>query len=181
MNAPFGYADFGEAVDGVDRLDGNLPVLVTGVTPASLTACGMGDLPMLMTPSHIRKALAPCAHGGHGISPSVLADLPGLLARPVAVWKSNISGRSCVLMDETDELGDPLVAVVSTGTGVDRGNRAIGIRRGSRVNFVLSVYGMTRAAGKVAAAASRGELLLLDRDRCESLRTRLPLRVDRAA
>ncbi len=175
------YKSFSEAVEHIYKLDGNLPVQVLQKTPKSLVACGMSDAPVLITVAHMKKALLPYEVGGHSIESGVLAALPELLTKPVAVWRAKERSRSLVLLDETDEFGDPLIAVIAVGTRVDRGNRAIGLRCGDSVNYVLSVYGKTRATRELAAAVHDNRLLLLNRIKYESLCARIDIRVDRAA
>lgn len=181
MSRSLKYKSFSEAVEHIYKLDGNLPVQVVRKTPKSLVACGMSEVPVLITVAHMKKALLPYEVGGHGIEPSALATLPELLNSPVAVWRAKERSRSLVLLDETDEFGDPLVAVIAVGTRADRGNRAIGLHCGDSVNYVLSVYGKMRATRELAAAARDGRLLLLDRIKYESLCARIDIRVDRAA
>lgn len=173
MKNPLGYTCFSEAVMNVSALDGNQPVLVAQTAPAALDACGMGGLPVLTTVSHIKKELLPQHAGGHGIDPGTLAVLPDLMSEPVAAWRPADPGRAVVLLDATDAFGDPLIAAVAVATRADRGNRAIGVRRGDEVNYVLSVYGRMRALGEAVRAAKDGSLLLLDRKKYESLCSRV--------
>lgn len=173
-----------DAIERPRDLDGNLPVLIDSKTSESLVSCGMANLPVLMTPAHVKKALLPLDRGGHGLTREALCGLPDLLSDPVAVFTTPpliAQDKLMVVLDLIDAKGDPVVAVIAPETRLFDSARALGLKSGDAVNFVLSVYGRCSAFTEMRMAASCGLAALVDRKRVESMEQGVFGRLEKAA
>ena len=136
------------------------PILVCSKTPEGITSLGVAQLPIVMTPCHLMRALRGGRGWGHGVPVELIANLPKYLNEPLAVYQSaSNKDRIMVILDGKDSTGSPVVAVISMNTEIDRPCDKHLLKAGDPVNFILSVYGRRKAWAEARAARSTGSLL----------------------
>lgn len=160
---------FADQVDEV--LAGTFPrgnALYLGKTADILTEVGLnGDLPMLTTAQHIRKANMPKndAKHQHGLERSQLQSLPQKIAAPVMILDSlNPASNSIVVVtDMVDKDASPVIAII----------RADGQGRYNDVevdtNFVTSYYGKGGFARFVQKNVNANTILFVNKKKAAKL------------
>lgn len=136
------------------------PILVCLKTPEGIISLGIPQLPVLMTPYHLMRALKGGRGWGHAVPVEMIANLPKYLNEPLAVYQSaSDKDRIVLILDGKDRVGSPIVAVISMNTEIDRPCEKHFLKAGARVNFILSVYGRRKAWAEAKEARSTGSLL----------------------
>lgn len=136
------------------------PILVCSRTPEGITSLGVAQLPIVMTPCHLMRALKGGRGWGHGVPVEMIANLPKYLNEPLAVYQSaSDKDRIVLILDGKDSTGSPVVAVIGMNTEIDRPCEKHFLKAGTPVNFILSVYGRRKAWAEAIAARSTGSLL----------------------
>lgn len=103
-------------------------------TPKVLTAVGMPQLPIYIPRDVVRKATNEVKHN---VMMSTIEELPKLLSKPVAVFKSKTTkGSLVVLIDAKDKSGRPVIVPIH-----------LNVKEGRlEVNKVASLYGDSRVS-----------------------------------
>lgn len=159
---------FAEQVDAALRgeLERNTAVYVMD-TPKVLRDIGLKDYPMLMTQKHIRdinhKKSPPNSHW-HGLSKTVIKELPNLIERPAIVMASASTAGDIVLVTtrlDSDKL--PIIVSIHPD-GQGRYNRM-----DVSSNFITSMYGKDEFESFVSNAIKENRILYNDKKRTKSL------------
>lgn len=137
------------------------PVAVLPGTPDALIGSGVPNLPICHTVRHIARETSVSGKSHrHGIAPELLASVPELLERPVAVFGVS-PGRLAVSLDALDGYGKPLVAYLDVAVPLEVGGG--GFHKGDLVNFMLSVYGRQSLLNEIRSSELAGECRVLDK------------------
>ena len=165
----YSIRDFAEQVDEVlaGTFDRTNAVFV-GNTPEILRKVGLnGDLPMLTTASHIRKAVLPKDERSHqhGLTEKQVKRLPQEIASPVMILDSlNENSNSVIVvtsMIDRDKM--PVIATIrADGTGTYNDVEV-------NSNFLTSYYGRRNFAGFIDRMVETDNVLYVDKKRATSL------------
>ncbi len=159
---------FAEQVDAALRgeLERNTAVYVMD-TPKVLRDIGLKDYPMLMTQKHIRDInhkKSPQNSHWHGLSKTVIKELPNLIERPAIVMASASTAGDIVLVTtrlDSDKL--PIIVSIHPD-GQGRYNRM-----DVSSNFITSMYGKDEFESFVSNAIKENRILYNDKKRTKSL------------
>ena len=160
--------DFSSQVD--DVLNGKFPrgnAVYVGTTPKILQDVGLnGNLPMLTTAKHIKKAVLPKDEKlhNHGLTVSQLKSIPEKIAHPVMIMDSLTEANSVVVVtDMTDSNGDPIVvAVKSDGKGMYNNVEIV-------ANFMLSYYPKANFHNFIDSNIEADTMLFIDKEKSRKL------------
>lgn len=154
-------------------------------TPNLLAEVGLYDLPMTFTQKHFRAAVdgSNPSHPGK-ISLADMKELPRLLSQPVAILGSNTNPMGAILVVTTakDSLNNPVVAAI-----LPEGSAEVDAHKGT-TNHILTVYGANHlhtpttngGMSTLERAASKGEILYINKKRSQDLYQADGLRLPRA-
>ena len=165
----YSIRDFAEQVDEVlaGTFDRTNAVFV-GNTPEILREVGLnGDLPMLTTASHIRKAVLPKDERSHqhGLTDKQVKRLPQEIASPVMILDSlNVNSNSVIVVTSMIDIDKmPVIATIrADGTGTYNDVEV-------NSNFLTSYYGRRNFAGFIDRMVAADKVLYVDKKRATSL------------
>ena len=165
----YSIRDFAEQVDEVlaGTFDRTNAVFV-GNTPEILRKVGLnGDLPMLTTASHIRKAVLPKDERSHqhGLTEKQVKRLPQEIASPVMILDSlNVNSNSVIVVTSMIDIDKmPVIATIrADGTGTYNDVEV-------NSNFLTSYYGRRNFAGFIDRMVAADKVLYVDKKRATSL------------
>lgn len=181
MSAPAGWTDAGELLRALPSTMGagdpyqtlwNIrgSAWLCDTTPA-MEIIGMRALPVMVTYRHLATMLGSGEDDLHlhGLDPGAVASLGELLARPAAIMDAH--GRSSradavmFLLDEVDDRGDPIVAVVRPNGQSPLGKFGPVVES----NHLCSAYGRRDVDYFLENMRRERKLLYIDGERLESL------------
>lgn len=166
------YSDretFASQVD--DVLNGKFPrgnAVYVGTTPKILQDVGLnGDLPMLTTARHIRKATLPknTKLHQHGLTDEQIKSIPEKVASPVMMMDSLNEGSNSIIVvtDMLDPDGSPVVvSIKSDGRGTYNDVEI-------DANFVTGYYGRDGFAGFIADNVKKDNFLYINKKKATAL------------
>lgn len=143
---------FAEQVE--DFTAGKIPqddTLLLGRTPAIFQEIGLGDLPMTMDQTHLKKALNGI-DAGHTFSKEEIKQLPGKIAEPLLVIESKTRSEDSVVafVDMQTNGGNVITPIRIETKGMQNGQRI-------DANHVVSFYGKENAAALLKHAVAEEE------------------------
>lgn len=165
----YSVKEFAEQVDQIE--EGTFPRgnhVYVGATPKILADVGLnGNLPMLTTAQHVRKALLPKNDKTHqhGLTETQLKALPQKIANPVMIMDSLDPRRNAVIVvtDMLDADGSPIIAAIKAdGRGMFNDVEV-------DTNFVLSYYGRDGFNNFIDKNISADTFLYIDKTKSRSL------------
>ncbi len=155
-NAPILYnrtVPFNKQVDDVLKPNSDYKQYVyVGHAFNLLNKCGFDDIPVLMTPGHIRDINTPKSENKpnesrfHGLTPEQIKHIPNILKNPVMIYDSispdNKDNTVCVLSNEFDDDELPIIVVFKYVEGIpDTRVPSHCIVETQNYNMVASEYG----------------------------------------
>lgn len=165
----YSVKEFAEQVDQIEV--GTFPRgnhVYVGATPKILADVGLnGDLPMLTTAQHIRKAMLPKNDKTHqhGLTEAQIKALPQKIANPVMIMDSLDPSRNAVVVvtDMLDADGSPIIAAIKAdGRGMFNDVEV-------DTNFVLSYYGRDGFNNFIDKNISADTFLYIDKTKSRNL------------
>jgi len=149
-----------------------------GQTSNLLYKCGFGDLPVLMTPGHIRDINTdksknkPGESRYHGLTPDQIKHIPDMLKNPVMIYDSispdNHENTVCVLSDEFDSDGLPIIVVFKYVEGIpDTRVPSHCIVETKNYNMVASQYGRNGFYNHLLEIIDKDAVLYVNKPRME--------------
>lgn len=165
----YSVKEFAEQVDQIEA--GTFPRgnhVYVGATPKILADIGLnGNLPMLTTAQHIRKAMLPKNDKTHqhGLTEAQIKALPQKIANPVMIMDSLDPSRNAVIVvtDMMDADGSPIIAAIKAdGRGMFNDVEV-------DTNFVLSYYGRDGFHNFIDKNISADTFLYIDKTKSRSL------------
>lgn len=165
----YSVKEFAEQVDQIEA--GTFPRgnhVYVGATPKILADIGLnGNLPMLTTAQHIRKAMLPKNDKTHqhGLTEAQIKALPQKIANPVMIMDSLDPSRNAVIVvtDMMDADGSPIIAAIKAdGRGMFNDVEV-------DANFILSYYGRDGFHNFIEKNISADTFLYIDKTKSRSL------------
>ncbi len=165
----YSVKEFAEQVDQIEA--GTFPRgnhVYVGATPKILADIGLnGNLPMLTTAQHIRKAMLPKNDKTHqhGLTEAQIKALPQKIANPVMIMDSLDPSRNAVIVvtDMMDADGSPIIAAIKAdGRGMFNDVEV-------DANFILSYYGRDGFHNFIEKNISADTFLYIDKTKSRNL------------
>jgi len=122
-----------------------------GRTEKLLRKCGFDNIPVLMTPGHIRDINTPKSKNKpgesrfHGLTDAQIKHIPEMLKNPVMIYDSispnNKENTVCVLTNEFDGDGNPIIVVFKYVEGIEKNVPSHCVMETQNYNMVSTQYG----------------------------------------
>ena len=153
-----------------DVIKGKFPrgnAVYVGVTPKILQDVGLnGELPMLTTAKHIKKAVLPKDEKlhNHGLTVEQLKSIPRKISHPVMIMDSLTEANSVVIVTNMIDCNDDPIVVVVKADGKGMYNNVE-----TKANFMLSYYPKANFHNFIEKNIKTNSILFIDKEKSRKL------------